>query len=223
MNIPALPLTGHLVTQMPQPMFFHHSQLPAHRSSQLGPEDDRLLWRGAVLLADETFLVFIPGDAAVLVEAGQAQAGLLFDCQGQLVNGVGRTDLAAEVAVVLAVPVARIAHGRPDTLPAGLQTCRLQIAAVGLAHADALAAANAAVEKLRLRDGARRPDEMALIFIVTEGRFHNSHGHDTRRHGPKQSPARQIDPVDHIVPGCGEIGHPGRTDDHTVETLDALR
>ena len=141
----ASPSTGHLFSQMPQPVHFSSFTMGRFLSSP----DDGLV--GALLVADEADLLRIPGDAPGLVDVGDPHLDqpFLFDGTGRMAS-VGQT-LAAEIAELLTVA---------DTgdEPRGIKTCqaRLQEGRLeGVIGADlqTLPAARAGGDELSLREG----------------------------------------------------------------------
>jgi len=84
-------------------------------------ELDGLVRRGAVLLAHETLDPLGVGDAAVLVDIGEADLGAGLLLLGELPEGAGRAYLPAEGAIVLAVAAVEVEPGGPDSLQARLE------------------------------------------------------------------------------------------------------
>ena len=125
-----------------------------------GTKDHGLAGRGTELLAYQALPALRPGDASVAVDVGPADDSDSLPLQGQLLDGLGRADLAALVAVPVTVSVAVVQLGREEPLHACPEYRRLDH--VGRTDLHALAAARAGGKEVLLVAPSRRPDEQGV-------------------------------------------------------------
>jgi len=185
-------------------------------------EFDRLVRQRTMLLADQTVLLAVPGDAAALVEIGGPHAALLLFRQGQGLDGPGWADLAAEIAAVFAVSLARDGDRAPESLDAGFSEGGLQAGAGGGADLDALLTADAAVEELFFGEGAGRTEGLPLADACGRCGLEEHQAGSARRRGLEQAPAGQIDPVLAVITAEGVGDRSGFADGHALCAFDAL-
>ena len=118
----------------------------------------------------------------------------------RLGDGAGGAHLAAEVAGEGAIPHPRDEPGGVEPFQARFPQHRLQ--AVGQADLHALAAADAAGEKLGLVLGPRGPDEKFVGPPGQGAQADQGHGHDSRRHRGDELASPQVQG------GPGRLGVP---------------
>ncbi len=112
---------------------------------------------GADLFAYDAGNAVGKGQAAAPVDHGQTDpdSGLFF--RFQIADSLGRADLPAKCAAVLAITDPRHKHRRPETFPAGLQKCGLKAARNADLHT--FPAFNAAFEEFRFLQGTGGTDQ----------------------------------------------------------------
>src|SRR5690606_2592124 len=163
---------------------------------------DGLRARRADLFADHAWRLHRPRQAAAAIAEGGAAARrpgrgvrrlaeLL--AQVDLLDRTRRADLAAQGAVELAEAGPEIHDRRPQPLQATLGE-RRGLEHVGRADVDALVALDAALEELRLGDGARRADRLRGVALgvhrlrVAQERIREH----ARQPGEQPAPARHV-------------------------------
>jgi len=110
---------------------------------------DGLLGSRAVFLTDDTGDTMSKGETAALVDEGETDLGLHLFRLRKVTNRSGGADLAAQRAVVLAVPNPGNQDGRPDSFNPSLKQCGLK--AIGETDLHALPTLDASLEKLPFR------------------------------------------------------------------------
>jgi len=159
-RIPARSTTGHLVSQMPQPMHSSVSTTGTFTGAPPLPGCSRktIAFFGVGQCSSQT-MHGVPGrrDAPPRVDEGEPDHGLVLLLHGELPDGGGRANLPAQGAVVLAVADPRHQDGAPDPLDPRFEQGGLQ--PPGDAHLHAFAAPHAPGEELVLPLRPRGADE----------------------------------------------------------------
>ena len=177
-----------------------------------------------MLFANQAVLVTVPGDTARAVKIRQPHPRLLLGLQIQWENGARRTNLRTQCALVLAVAVAHVRPGRPESLQSRFQKRRLQTGACCGANAHTLVAADAAVQKVLLNQSTRRSDGGSSAAPVRETHAQRSSRCGTADQRFHKTPPRQVDGFFRLLPGKTDrvVNRVDGTDVCALLALDAL-
>jgi hypothetical protein len=122
---------------------------------------DRAVAGGVAFIEAELALALSAMRQAELsVDQGDPHHGLPLLSQRERLDGAGRADLRAEVAVLMAASVRKNGHGRPQCFEATLQPSGLQHRA--RAYLETLLAPDTEIQEPLLGDTARRTDRKSF-------------------------------------------------------------
>ena len=153
------PLTGHLCSQNPQPLHLdaidHGPSIPLDR-----PKNNGIVRTD--LIADQAQFVLSPDQAHLLAQNGRSDLGMGLFIQRQRTDRLGRTDLAADIAVRFARRHPQIQLRGPEAREAGFPETGLK--GIGQAGFHAFPAADAGAQKFGFRKRSGRSDELMLAL-----------------------------------------------------------
>jgi len=183
-----------------------------------------LFGEGAHLFANQAGGVLGPGDAAVLVDIGQADDRRTFLIEGERRDGLDRAGLAAGIAGIVAVAQARHQDGGSQPLQSGLEDGRLQPASG--TNPDTFVTARAFGEGDHVGIGltdAGRADQVGGLAFGERVSLEQGDGGDGRADGKQGIPATGIVGGAFFRQKLGdEAGEAARADFQTIKANGAF-